>query len=93
MKELKSDYTEKWKVVKEIFIIPKESVSDLNQIDLLLISLSAVWRGREGEKEVGGCFWSLGVISLAMRHCHRTQRPRHTYGRQEENPDTESTHT
>lgn len=40
-------------MVKEIFIIPKESVSDLNQIDLLLISLSAVWRGREGEKEVG----------------------------------------
>lgn len=42
-------------MVKEIFIIPKESGSDLKQLDLLLVSLAAVWRGRWGEEEEVVC--------------------------------------
>lgn len=46
LKEPKSDYTERKKVGKQIFIIPKESVSDLKWLHFLLLFLAAVWRGK-----------------------------------------------
>lgn len=39
-------------MVKELSIIAKESVSDLKQLNLLLVSSATAWRGRRGEEEV-----------------------------------------
>lgn len=63
LKELKLRYTEGKKVGEEIFIIPKESVSDLKQLNLLLTSLA--WCGRDKMSQggevacvAGVCKWS-----------------------------------
>lgn len=60
LKELKLKYTDRKKMGEEIFIIPKESVRDLKQLNLLLVSLA--WCGGDKMRQES---WHVLLVSLS----------------------------